>query len=353
MGDTPSRYIGRNPRERAVVPYMKKTVMSRTGGAEVLELIDAATPTPEPGEVLVEAESIGVGWVDVMIRSGTYRWMPPLPTSPGSDMAGRIVAVGPGVDATFLGRPALVTTRELPVRGGCYAQALAVPADAVFLLPDDVDLDQAVCLPNYQVAWNLVHEIDPGRPPRSIYVSGIAGGIGSAVAQVAKAAGALVIGSVSSPQKARFALEVGADHVVDYRNEDPVARVREITAGSGVNRVVDHVGGSGFTRLLQMLGDWGTLVSYNASAGLPQDNLLQAMRDLGSRCPSVRIFEMHVYDHDRDNRRRTMRQCIDALASGRIAPVVSMRLPLRDVRRAHELIEARQTLGKIVLKPRQ
>jgi NADPH:quinone reductase len=245
----------------------------------------------------------------------------------------------------------LVTARELVQRGGCYTERIAVPASAVFELPPQMPLEAAVCLPNYQVAWNLVHEVEPGRPVRSLFVNGAAGGVGSAVAQIASAAGIEVFGSVSSAEKADFARRQGVCHAINYRTTDVVAEVLRLTGGRGVDLSIDHVAGAGFTELLRMLAPWGTLISYNASGGLPEVNLLGALREHGTNCLAVRIFEMHVYDHDRDGRRRIMRQVIDAWAAGRISPVISARFPLSDVRRAHELVERGEALGKIVLKP--
>lgn len=330
---------------------MRRIVVRAPGGVEALELVDVPAPEPGAGDVVVQAESIGVGWPDILIRTGRYRWMPRLPASPGSDLAGRVVQVGAGVDPAWLGRPVLVTARELPERGGCYAERVCVPADAVFPLPPGVDLEAAVCLPNYQVAWGLVHEAAPGRPVSSLFVNGAAGGVGSAVVQVARAAGITVFGSVSSPEKARFALAQGADHVIDRTREDVVAEVLRRTDGRGVDLALDHVGGEGFAPLLRLLAPWGTLVSYNASGGLPSQNLLGALRAVGARCPAIRIFEMHAYDHDRENRRRLMRSVIDAWAQGRIAPVVSARFPMEGVRDAHLRIERGEALGKVVLKP--
>ncbi len=330
---------------------MRKVVMSRTGGPEVLELVEAPRPVPAAGQVVVRAEAIGVGWPDVLIRKGVYRWMPPLPTSPGSDLAGRVVAAGSGVDPALVGREVLVTARELPVRGGCYAEYLAVPAAGVFVLPAGFDLDAAVCLPNYQVAWNLVHECVTGRPVRSVFVNGVTGGVGSAVAQLARAAGMTVLGSVSSPQKAAFARSLGVDHVIDRRLEDVAGRVHAFTGGRGVDLVVDHVAGPGFAGLLDLLAKWGTLVSYNAAEGLPEANLLGALRRHGAKCLSVRIFEMHVYDDDPAGRRRVMDAVIEAWRAGRIAPVVSRRLPMSAVAEAHRMVEDGAGMGKIVLKP--
>lgn len=330
---------------------MRRIIIRAPGGPEVLEQVDVPVPIPGPGEVIVEADSIGVGWPDILIRSGRYKWMPQLPASPGSDLTGRIVEVGTGVDNALLGQPVLVTARELPERGGCYAERVCVPAQAVFALPAHVDLEAAVCLPNYQVAWGLVHEVQTGRPVRSIFVNGVAGGVGSAAAQIAKAAGIEVFGSVSSAEKAQFALRQGVDHVIDRTREDVAGVVMERTGGRGVDLAMDHVGGEGFAALIGMLAPWGTLVSYNASAGLPQENLLGALRQYGARCPSIRIFEMHVYDNDRDNRRRIMRNVIDAYAAGLIRPVVSARFAMADVGKAHEMVEHGLAVGKVILKP--
>jgi len=317
----------------------------------VLEVICRNVPRPGEGEIIIQAESIGVGWPDILIRKGSYRWMPPLPASPGSDLAGRIVSTGAGVSEALLGKPVLVTARELAVRGGCYADHIAVPADAPFVLPDDADLDEAVCLPNYQVAWNLTHEVVTGRPASSAFVNGATGGVGSGVVQLAKAAGMTVFGSVSSAEKVRFAKTLGVDHVINRRNENVVERVLGITGGKGIDLAIDHVGGAAFPGLIRMLAKWGTLVSYNAADGLPEDNLLAALRAHGARCPAVRIFEMHLYDDDRENRRRIMHEVIQSWRSGHIKPIISSRLPLGCVADAHRQIEQGETFGKVILKP--
>lgn len=329
----------------------RRVILRRPGGPDVLELVEATIAPPGASEVVIKAEAIGVGWPDILIRKGSYRWMPPLPASPGSDLAGRIVEVGAGVDQRLIGKPVLVTARELPVRGGCYAEHVVVPATAPFLLPDDADLDQAVCLPNYQVAWNLIHEAIIGRPVRSVFINGAAGGVGSAAAQLARAAQMTVFGSVGSPEKAEFAKSQGVDHVINRRMESVVERVLELTGGRGVDLVLDHVGGPDFVLLIGMLAKWGTIVSYNAEAGLPEDNLLAALRAHGAHCPSVRIFEMHIYDDDRDNRRRVMQRVIQSWTAGKISPVVSVRLPLDAAAEAQALIERGETFGKVILKP--
>jgi NADPH2:quinone reductase len=330
---------------------MKAVLVHRPGGPEALDYVDVAVPQPAAGELQIKAEAFGVGQPDVLIRSGVYKWMPPLPANPGNDVAGRVSAVGAGVTDISLGQKVLLSARDLAQRGGCYAEYVVAPADAVHVLPESVDLHEAVCLANYQVAWALLHACGGRDAADSVLVIGAAGGVGTSIVQLAKLAGMTVIGTVSSEEKATFARANGADHVIFYRREDVVARTREITGGRGVGLVLDHVGGDAFASYLGVLGKWGTLVSYNAFAGLPQQNLMGEMRNYLDICPAVRCFSFHIYDHDREGRRAIMREVISALERRAIKPAISARLRLSEVRDAHALLESGAALGKIIMTP--
>jgi NADPH2:quinone reductase len=330
---------------------MKAVLVHQPGGPDALDYVDLPIPLPGPGEVQIRAEAFGVGQPDVLIRRGVYKWMPALPANPGNDLAGRITAIGPGVEDLDIGQMVLLSARDLAQRGGCYAEYVAVPANAIHVLPSAIAPEAAVCLANYQVAAALLHECGHARSPRSVLIVGAAGGVGTALVQLAKLKGWTVIGTVSSTEKADFARCNGADHVINYRLEDVIARTRELTDGQGVGLVLDHVCGPEFTDYLGVLGRWGTLVSYNAFAGLPDENLLGAMRGHLDVCPAVRCFSFHIYDHDREGRRALMRDVIDALARGTIKPAISARFKLADVRQAHELLEHGSALGKIIMTP--
>jgi NADPH2:quinone reductase len=301
--------------------------------------------------VLIEAEAFGVGHPDVLIRRGVYTWMPPLPANPGNDLAGRVARLGAGVSGLAVGQKVLLSARDLARRGGCYAESIAVPADAVHPLPENADPEQAVALANYQVAYALLHETAGPRKPRSALVVGAAGGVGSALVQLAKAAGMTVIGTVSGPEKAAFARTMGADHIVNYRDRPVPEAALELTGGEGVDLILDHVGGPAFTGYLAALANWGTLVSYNAFTALPEKDLLAEMRANVDRSPAVRCFSFHSYDHDREGRRRLMGAVIDLFGKGAIKPAIGARFRLAEVRRAHALIEAGTALGKIVMRP--
>jgi NADPH2:quinone reductase len=328
---------------------MKAVLVRAPGGPEVLEYVDVDPPQVGDDDVLIRSETFGVGQPDVLIRSGLYKWMPPLPANPGNDAAGRIAAVGKNVKNFTVGQKVLLTARDLPRRGGCYAELIAVPGDVPYALPDNVELEAAVCLANYQVAYALLHEASGKHAAKSVLVVGAAGGVGSALVQLAKLSGMTAIGSVSTEEKAEFARRMGADAIVYYREEDVIARARELTGGRGVDLILDHVCGPNFSDYLGALGPWGTIVSYNAFSGLPEKNLMNEMRKYLDICPSVHCFSFHIYDHDREGRRALMRKVIGHLAAGEIRPAIGARFKLAEVRQAHTYLESGAALGKAIM----
>ncbi len=330
---------------------MKVVLLRKPGGPDVLEVCEAPVPEPGANDILIKAEAFGVGQPDALIRKGVYHWMPPLPANPGNDLTGRIAAMGASVSGLTLGQKVLLTARDLPQRGGCYAEFVAVPADAVHALPENVDFEQAAALANYQVAYALLHETAGPRVPKSVLVVGAAGGIGSALVQLAKIAGMTVIGTVSSAEKAAFARAQGADHVINYKERSVPEATKELTSGRGVDLILDHVGGPSFTDHLSALATWGTLVSYNAFTPLPKKDLLSEMRTHVDKNPAVRCFSFHSYDHDANGRRLLMRTVIELLAKGAIRPAVGARFSLSEVRQAHALLDKGSVLGKIVMHP--
>ncbi len=326
---------------------MRAIRIAETGGPEVLKPVEIAMPEPGAGEVLVRAHAIGVGKPDVLFRTGVYRWMPPLPAIPGAEMTGRIEAVGAGAEGFAVGQKVLV----YHLTGGCYAEYIAAPMDSVTPLPDDIDLDDAASIPNYQVAWALLYEAARGIDVRCVYINGAGGGIGSAVIQICRDAGIEVIAGASSEAKCAFARGQGAAHAVDYGQGPVIDRVLELTDGRGVDLVLDHIVGPRFTDNLRMLAPMGLIVSFNALGGFPEQDLFREMRAELPRAPAVRCFTMHAYDHDPEGRRRILTNTLRLFTSGAVRPPVFERLPLAEARRGHELLDARAVLGKLLLKP--
>jgi NADPH2:quinone reductase len=332
---------------------MKAILLSRTGDPSVLEYTNVPTPRPRPGEVLVKADTIGVSRPELLVRRGVYPWMPPLPAIPGIEMAGTVAEPGAGATRFAVGDKVYVTARELPVRAGCYAEYIAVPERALFPLPAGADLEAAACLSNYQVAWHLLHTATRGAPGKSALIGQASGGLGSAAVQLAKLAGMTAIALVGSAEKATALQAFGADHVIDYSAEDVAARVSDITGGIGVDLVLDAAGGKNFAKYLEMLGPFGLAVSYGKLVGPIEANIVSGL-DQGPgylNSAAVRIFTMHTLDDKPDVRAQSMNDLIAKLATGAIRPLIHARLPLKDARRAHEMIEAREVIGKILLKP--
>ena len=330
---------------------MKAIQISRTGGPEVLEHVELPNPVPAAGEVLVRARSIGVNYFDLLIRTGRYRWMPKLPFVPGNETSGQIIAVGPGVKKLHTGQAVLVAGYDLGNRGGLYAEYVAAPEDAVWPLPEGVDFDDAVALTNYQLAWLLLHRAARGVEAKTVVVLGAAGGVGTALIDVARLAGASAIGVVGGAEKCAFVTARGAVAAIDYRGENVAERVRALTGGRGADIVFDHLAGKELPERLKMLAPLGMLVSYGLLGGMPEGDLFAAMRGNLEASPAVRCFTMHTLDHWPEPRREAMEQAIEMLGSGRVKPAIAARLPLADAAMAQTLIEERKALGKVVLIP--
>lgn len=319
------------------------------GGPEVLRLAQRPLPEPAANEVRVRALAIGVGSADTLMRNGTYAWMPPLPAVPGNEMAGTVDALGAGVSGFAIGQPVLVSSRELPNRGGCYAQAICVPANALYPLPEAILPHDAVTLPNYQLAGALLYESGI-RKPRSVLMHGAAGGVATAVIQLCLADGIVPIGTASTEEKAAFARAAGAPHVIHRGSQNVHDEVMAITAGRGVDVVFDR-SGPGFTKNLDLLASLGTLVSINPLGRSIDTDVASELRRLLGKSLGFRCYSIHTLDREPATRRALMQRAIDLMAAGRLRPPKATCLPLAEAGRAHALLETGASLGKIVLLP--
>ena len=329
---------------------MKLVRFREPGPPSVLECLDVGIPEPQAGEVRIRAHAIGVGMPDVLIRAGTYSWMPPLPATPGTELSGIIERVGPGVTSRRPGQRVYTTAREKPHRGGHYAQYVATPAEATFPLPDHVDLDAAATLANYQVAYHIFNDALRLRPGQSVLIYAAAGGMGNALIDLARSANLTIIGVVSSEEKARFARELGADHIINRAVEKVSEGVVEVTRGRGVDAIIDPIGGPSIPGNVALLAPCGMLLIYGALGGKAALDLQPTLRASGNS-PAVRQFTIHTWDHLVEERRAGMRAVIAMLAAGKLHPRIHARLPLTEAKRAHEMLESGIVLGKLLLQP--
>ena len=327
---------------------MKAIRLHQTGGPEVLQLDEVPTPEPGPDQVLVEAHSIGTGIPDQLVRTGRYPWMPDLPTIPGLEMSGTIAALGAGVTGFREGDPVFASAIQ---NRSCYAEYLAIDAAWAFPCPAGIDMAAVSCLQNYRVAWCILHAAARLRAGDTVAIVGAAGGVGSALLQLANAADATTIGLARSPSKATFVADQGADHVIETGNEDLTDRIMEITDGRGVDLFIDPVAGEGFADHLDLLAPVGMLVMYGLIGGYPPDTVFRAQRDRFGRSPAIRLFSVHAYDHQPEVSGEHFAQLMAMIQDGRIKPEIFAELPLDMAVKAHKLIDKGVVTGKIILQP--
>ena len=323
------------------------------GGPEALQLEQVAEPSPRPGEVRIKAMAIGVGRPDVLMRQGIYKWMPALPATPGAELSGFIDQVGEGVAAERIGQRVLISSRDLHQRGGCYVQSIAVPYSKPYVLPHSVSFQDAVSLPNLQLALALLQaaNLNPTAEKRALLITGAAGGVAGMLSQLAKTHGFQTIGTARTPIKRDFALANGFDVVLDSNPETLSQDVLKVTAGLGVNLAYDHLGGAYLPACMRSLSALGTAISYNVITGQPSEDVFSVMRELLSKSLGIRCFSMHSFDENESNRRQLMQQAIDLMASGKIHAPLPTVMSLSEVVQAHIILDKGETLGKIVLNP--
>jgi NADPH:quinone reductase len=320
---------------------MEAVQVAAHGGPEVLTLTDLPVPVPGPGEVLVRLSTAGVNFVDIYQRGGLYKVR--LPLVLGTEGAGVVEAVGPGVTAPAVGDR--VVSNNL---AGGYAQYAVTPASRTLPIPEGVTEEQAAAvLLQGMTAHYLLQDSFPVRAGDTVLVHAAAGGMGLLLTQLATSLGARVIGTVSTPEKEKLARAAGAAEVIGY---DGVAdRVRELTGGTGVAVAYDGVGRDTFDASLASLRVRGTLVLYGYASGRPAPfdvNRLQAGGSLSLTRPSLG----HFVAADEELRRRAD-DVLRWVADGTLKVTVGGRYPLAEAARAHADLESRRTTGKLLLIP--
>ncbi len=330
---------------------MKIVRFHEHGDPDVLRYEDVPDPEPGPGEVRVRAECIGVGIPDVLVRTATDVKTWPLPMIPGNDMVGTIDAVGAGVRKYRGGERVYVNSRELPQRGGCYAEARVVPESVPFVLPEQVNSEEALQLANYQVAWFLLHNAVQPQAGQTIVVHAAAGGVGSALVQLASQHSLNVIGIAGGGEKSALVRDMGASAVIDRHAQDVPEQVMAASGGAGVDVIYDSVGGPEFHRNFELVRPFGKLVCFGFVAGHPDPSIYTPMARDFSRNLGFQIFSIHYFDDKPQIRRPVMQALIAMLAAGEITPRIHGRMPLEKAADAHRLLESGGVIGKLVLVP--
>lgn len=318
--------------------------MFKTGGPEVMEYVDVEVGDPGPGEVRIRHAAVGLNFIDVYFRTGLYPQ--PLPSGLGQEGAGTIEAVGAGVSDFKVGDRVAYAGRP----NGAYAEARVMPADILVKLPDSISFDTAAAmmLQGMTVQY-LLRQTYPLKAGETMLLHAAAGGIGLIACQWARALGVTVIGTVSTDEKAALAKAAGCTHVINYKTENFVERVKELTSGKGVPVVYDSIGKDTFIGSLDCLSPRGMMVSFGNASGPVSPFGVSELASRGSLFLTRPSLGNYV----------ATREALNATAGDLFAMVeakkvnidINQRYALKDVGQAHADLEGRKTTGSTILIP--
>ncbi|WP_435298042.1 NAD(P)H-quinone oxidoreductase [Streptomyces sp. YPW6] len=323
---------------------MHAITIPEPGGPEALVWAEVPDPVPGEGEVLVEVVAGAVNRADVLQRQGFYDPPPGASPYPGLECAGRVAALGPGVTGWAVGDAVCAL-----LAGGGYAEKVAVPAGQLLPVPDGVDLVEAAALPEVTATvWSNVFMVSHLRPGETFLVHGGSSGIGTMAIQLAKAVGARVAVTAGSPQKLARCAELGADILINYREQDFVEEIRENTAGAGADVILDLIGAKYLDRNVQALAVNGRLAIIGLQGGAKGEVNLGALlakrgavtatslrgRPLQEKAAIVAAVREHVWP---------------LIGDGVVKPVVDRVVPMADAAEAHRVLESSAHIGKVLL----
>ncbi|BDH08880.1 MULTISPECIES: NAD(P)H-quinone oxidoreductase [Streptomyces] len=323
---------------------MRAITIPEPGGPEALVWADVPDPTPAEGEVLIEVAASAVNRADLLQRQGFYDPPPGSSLYPGLECSGRIIELGPGVHGWAVGDEVCAL-----LSGGGYAEKVAVPAGQLLPVPDGLDLVSAAALPEVTcTVWSNVFMIAHLRPGETLLVHGGASGIGTMAIQLAKAVGARVAVTAGGPEKLARCAELGADILIDYREQDFVQEIRKATDGKGADVILDIIGAKYLQRNVKALAVSGRLAIIGLQGGVKAELNLAALmakraaitgaglraRPLNEKAAIVAAVREHVWP---------------LISNGQVRPIVDRTLPLAEAAEAHRIVEASTHIGKVVL----
>lgn len=322
---------------------MKAVIFEKLGGPEVLRLGDVPKPEAKPGTVVIRVRSAGINFADTLFRQGQYLMQPKLPDVPGVEAAGEIESVG--ADVTNF-KPGM---RVAGISSRTYAEYAQVPANQVIPLPDSLSFDEGAAFPiQVLTAWHMLHTSHATAAGQTVLVHSAAGGVGIVAVQIAKAAGARVIGTISSDSKASLVKQFGADDVINYATHDFAEETNRLTGGRGADLILDAVGATTFENGLKCVAPFGHLILYGRAGGPPEPlNLFR----LFEKSAKVSGFTLYAVAPQPEIMRRGIEESFRLIQQGKLKLLVGRAFPLAEAAQAHRFIESRQSTGKLVLNP--
>ena len=341
----------------------KRVVVAHYGGPEVIAVIEEDVPAPKAGELRVKVRAAGVSLPDVLAREGVHPETPRVPYTPGWDLVGTIDQLGEGVTGFEVGQ----TVAAMPIHG-CYAQYLCLPQRKLVPVPAGLDAAEAVALVlNYITAYQMLHRSAKAHAGQRMLIHGAAGGVGSAMLQLAKLAAVEMYGTCSGPGAA-VVKEMGGIPI-DYKNADFVKETRRLT-GDGLDAVFDGIGGENLWRSRDALRQGGRVVTYGFQSKMRGGRMVSRSEGRHPIRESAELAGYILRNWFEPGRKKMVPYSIqwlmrlrpawfrhdlltllDLLKQGKIKPLIAARLPLEEARRAHEMLGQGGVLGKIVLLP--
>ncbi len=323
---------------------MKAIQFDRLGGPEVMELREVPKPELQPGTVVVKNRVIALNYGDVFFIQGQYLVKPVFPDTPGMEAAGVIEAVAPDVKGLVPGM------RVAYIGMGAYAEFTRMRASRVIPIPDATSFEQAAAFPiAVLTAWHLIHTCHNTSPNQLVLVHSAAGGVGIAAVQIARAAGAQVIGTVSSDDKADLVRKFGAQEVINYATHDFAAETMRITNGRGVDLILDAVGKPTFEKGLACLAPFGHLILYGSAGGAPEP--LDLRRHLFAKSLKVSGFVVPMVYGMREIHRRGLDAVFQLARDGRLTIPIGKTFALAQAAQAVRFLQSRRSTGKLLLIP--
>lgn len=322
---------------------MKAIICSNFGPVENLTLESVAPRPLRAGDVRIRVRACGVNFPDILIVEGKYQQKPPLPFSPGGEVAGEIIEIGEKVTGLEIGQRVMATI----FWGGMAEQAVA-PASAVITIPDSLDyLTASVFQGGHLTSYHALKQRAQLREGETLLVLGAAGGVGTAAVQIGKAMGARVIAAASTPEKCDFALENGADVAINYSAQDLKKTVKSMTDGRGADVIYDPVGGEAFDQASRCIAWNGRLLVVGFASGtIPQ---YPANLALLKGCAVVGVFYQAFSEKQPADARQNIEELMQMVADGSIQPKIDKAFPLEQSIDALKYVAARRAMGKVTV----
>jgi NADPH:quinone reductase-like Zn-dependent oxidoreductase len=338
---------------------MRQVVTTTTGDIDVLKVQEKPDPTPEPGEVLIRVKASGLNFADILSRQGLYPDSPPKPCVMGYEVSGLIEAVGEGLGNEWVGKPVVAMTRF-----GGQSELVVVKATQLFEKPEKLTFEEAAAIPvNYLTAYALIVVMGSLHEGESILIHNAGGGVGLAALDIAKKIGVVTFGT-ASPSKHQFLTERGLDHPIDYRSQDWLPILKNLTNGRGVDLILDPIGGAHWKKSFAALRHTGRLGMFGVSSA-SANGLAGKLKLVKAALQMPRFTPLSLFNknrgvfglnlghmwHEPEKIAVWMREILRGVEEGWIRPYVDRAFRFDEAGAAHQYLEQRKNIGKVVLVP--